>query len=466
MNKISNSKKNAAVKTVIKFSFTAVLTVASISFADITAPSLSTNDPATYKAILQASEEASTKREKAAACKDAIREVSAAENAIGQSCRKAGLGANCAAQAAACGDAMGSESFDTADAIGTVLGLPADSNVGSSCPQMNGRDYYDEKKRLETEIKDTQKDIAELADDEAEIKKTFSDAIAELQQALTDAQQELEETKTQLDEDERKQLADFQSGQNSAKESLREKNSRLLSLRGEMTNAIREKATQMLELTAETSKFTCNSEYTKAAENYGKTSGKSSGNHISKAKAQKAAALDAFNKCMNRFQQARISLNEKSQIKMDNITDQINSTEASIDELNDTISLASTQLEQMKQDTTKKKTNAEKRVTDLMTLTQQKMTAAQEEMQTKLKALTTKQQSYTEALNRANNSLMTLGPAPKKGAEYTAAEASSEISSQVNIIENISNGLENSDCGGLKKTLEKKVKSYKGKGTR
>ncbi|WP_374031716.1 hypothetical protein [Bdellovibrio bacteriovorus] len=438
MNKISSSKKNASVKTVINILSVLSLVAPSVSLAN-------ENDDRRYGKSdkeLQAEKERSDRAE----CTKAQSEIREARSKISEACRKAGLGSEtgCTEKAMACSDTLGTESFDTTDAIGTLMGLPAGADIGGSCPQMNGRDYYDEKKRLETEIKDTQKDIAELADDEAEIKETFNTTIQELQQALTDAQQELEETKTSLDEQEREKISEFQASQNAAKEKLREYNSKIIALRSEMTNAVREKATKMLELTAETSKYACNQEYTKAAESYGKVNATSNKSHISKAKAQKAAALDAFNKCMNRFQQARISLNEQSAAKMESINDQIRNAEASTDELNDSLNLASTQLDQMKADTTKRKTQAEKKVTDLMTLTQNKMQAAQENMQTKLKALATKQQSYTEALNRANNSLMTLGPAPKRSAEYTAADASAEIDAQTNNIKEIKSNMENS----------------------
>lgn len=430
MNKISSSKKNSTVKLVIiLFCASSLLTSPTLVFAEQSAPPFVFGQRSSEEIA-----ESKTARIKSE-CRAIKSEVAAAKAKIAESCRKAGMGSNCSEKAAACSETLGEESFDTTDAIATVLGLPAGADIGSSCPQMNGRDYYEEKKRLEQEIKDLQEDIAELGEDKADIEKDFNEAIQEMQQALTDAQQELESEKTRLDEEEREKLAEFQSSQSAAKEQLRERNSKILSLRAEVTNAIREKATKMLELTAETSKYACTQEYTKAAEAYGKVSAKSSASHMTKAKNQKAAALDAFNKCMNRFQQARISLNEQSQAKLDSLNDQINSTQASIDDLNDSLSLASTQLEQMKQDTTKKKTAAEKKVTDLMTLTQNKMTAAQQDMQTRLQALATKQQSLTSALNKANNSLMTLGPAPKRGTEYTSSDASAEIAAQESIID-------------------------------
>lgn len=454
MNKISSSKKNASVKTVINILSVLAFTLPSISLGQPAPGYTVPYDPAEAKATRISNK-----------CSSYRSDRTAALNKLSEACRKAGLGGGdgCREKALACSETLGTDSFDTTDAIGTLMGLPAGSNIGGSCPQMNGRDYYDEKKRLETEIKDTQKDIAELADDEAEIKETFNTTIQELQQALTDAQQELEETKTTLDETEREKISEFQASQNAAKEKLREYNSKIISLRSEMTNAVREKATKMLELTAETSKYACNQEYTKAAESYGKVNATSNKSHISKAKAQKAAALDAFNKCMNRFQQARISLNEQSSAKMESINDQIRNAEASTDELNDSLNLASTQLDQMKADTVKRKSQAEKKVNDLMTLTTNKMQAAQENMQTKLKALATKQQSYTEALNRANNSLMTLGPAPKRGVEYTAEEASSEISAQTEIIAEIEASVKNDpelkDCYLGKASTSKRSRS-------
>ncbi len=464
MSKISGSKKNSTVKIVISLFCASSLSISPTnSFAqDKSNPTLD------FLLARDAESKAEAKEARqAAACKEAREKIATAERNIGAACRKAGIGNSetCASRARSCAETAGGESFETTDAIATVLGLPADAKIGERCPQYNGRDYADEKKRLQQEIKDLEEDIAKLGEDKADIEKDFNDAIQELQQGLTDAQQELESEKTRLDEEEREKLAEFQSSQSAAKEQLRERNSKILSLRAEVTNAIREKATKMLELTAETSKYACTQEYTKAAEAYGKVSAKSSASHMAKAKNQKAAALDAFNKCMNRFQQARISLNEQSQAKLDSLNDQINSTQSSIDDLNDSLNLASTQLEQMKQDTTKKKTAAEKKVTDLMTLTQNKMTAAQQDMQTRLQALATRQQSLTSALNRANMSMAQMGIAPSsRSAEYTPAEASGEIESEISVIESIAvqTELDGYSCGGIRKEAEKKAKKYRG----
>lgn len=454
MNKISSSKRNASVKFVFNSFCALTLAMPSVALAQ-------TPPAGGYNSKDEIADRQAQRRQEA--CKEARRQITDAEKAIGEACRKAGLGeaSSCIAKAESCGETLGTESFTTTDAIATVMGLPADANIGGSCPQMNGRNYYDEKKRLQDEIKDLEKEIAELGDDKADIEETFNTTIQDLQQGLTDAQQELEEVKEKLSEEEREKIAEFQSSQNAAKEQLRERNSKILSLRGALTQAIRKKATKMLELTSETSKFTCTAEYRKAAEAYGKVSSTSSSSHMRNAKNQKAVAIDAFNKCMDRFLQARIQLNEDSQIEQDNINDQIASTQSSIDELNDSLSLASTQLDEMKKATETKKTNAQKKVTDLMTLTQQKMTAAQQTMQTKLQTLATKQSSLTAALNRANNSMLTLGPAPDRGTEYTSKEASSEISSQVGIIENLVNDaeLKSQNCSLNSQLLSSKSKN-------
>lgn len=425
MSTISNSKKRSAVKLVINL----------LSVSSLITPAVSFAQPAPSGVQVQISSEDYKADRIRQECNSARDKISEAERAIGAACRKAGLGSgtNCVAKAESCAETIGSEEFSTTDAIGTVLGLPINSSLGSSCPQMNGRDYYDEIKRLNQEVKDTEKDIADLGQEKADIEKEFNEKIADLQQALTDAQQELEKTKEDLDAEEREQLASFQQAQVSNNEQLRARGSELISLRSARTAALRNKATKMLELTAETSKYTCNGEYLKAAKEYGNVSGTSSKNHISKAKAQKAAALDAYQKCLNRFQQARIKVGEDTQAEIEALDDKIRSAESSIDELNDTLKLASTQLQQMKDSTAKKKTAAEKKVTDLMTLTQQKMTAAQQELQTRLQALATRQASLQKALTTASNELMTLksSPAPKKSAEYTADEASSEISGEL-----------------------------------
>ncbi|WP_374073558.1 hypothetical protein [Bdellovibrio bacteriovorus] len=371
-------------------------------------------------------------------CKELRQEIKDANNKMTESCSKAGLSVNCKEKALDCSQTLQEESYPTIDALATVMGIPATTDVSSACPQMSGGDYYKEIERLEKEVKETQKDIAELAEEEAKIKENFSTSMQNISQAMTDAQQEFSEAKEKIADEERQQISAFQSKQIEDKKELNRLSGRLVQLRGKMTESLRKKSASLLELTSPKagSQFDCRAEYRNAAQGFGAVNSAASGNHITMAKAKKAAAIKAFQVCLGRIQQARAALIEQNQNEIDTLTKEIESTQSDMDAVNDSLSLASNQLDEIKASNENKRNSAQKKVVDLLNLSQQKMVAAQDQMQTKLKGLATKQQSYSQALNRAQNALLRLKqtPAPGRSAEVTPSSIVTDLNNQTEII--------------------------------
>ncbi|MEN0059840.1 MAG: hypothetical protein AAGB31_13450, partial [Bdellovibrio sp.] len=114
----------------------------------------------------------------------------------------------------------------------------------------------------------------------------------------------------------------IQESQTKASAELRKADLEILTLESQYTAALRKKAKNMIELNSETSKYTCTQQYKKAAEEYAKAFSSSSSNsaHIKNAKNQKAAALNAFNKCMEQYQNARAELQETSAAELKALT--------------------------------------------------------------------------------------------------------------------------------------------------
>ncbi|KYG70729.1 hypothetical protein [Bdellovibrio bacteriovorus] len=377
-------------------------------------------------------------------CRDARDKMDRAEEKIGEACKKAGLGSakDCISKAKSCGASSGEDSFDTTAAFATVLGLSSTAasglqNISKACPQMNGRDYFTEKNNIQKEIKDTEKELAELNDDKAQIQEDYQKEMDKIQETLTKAQEDYKAKSLEIDSKERERIAEFNNSQNQAKEEMRKKGADILKLRGQVTQSQRDKALKLIAMTDASGKRACMKAVTEAKKSYESVSASTSSNHIAQAKKKRQELINIYNDCMDAFDQQRIALNESKKQEQDELNRQIADLQSSYDEIQNSLNLASSQLEEMKQSSLKEKSDALQSVIDLGTRSQTQMQTAYTKMQENLKTLATKQASLTAALNRANQSLMTLGPAPKRSAEDTADEASSEISSQINIISSI-----------------------------
>lgn len=398
--------------------------------------------------------------------------IEAANRNIAAACRKAGLGgsSNCVEKAKNCGETTEEESFDTLGALtqaaGTFMGNQNLSSATSAtankgCPQLNGRDYFTEKDKIQDQIKDMKKELADLDNDKADAKKEYDDAIKEIQEDLAKAQKKAKDDGLDVDEDLRKQVADFQTNQASAAKSMREQGTSILTLRGQLISLDRQKAQALLELSDFTARTDCKKKMIELNNAYKAVNSGTSSGHITRAKAKKAELIETFNKCMVGFTERRKNLNETFKQQRDLLEKKIADTESDVTAVEDSLSQSESQLAQIKNDANTKKQNALQEVIDLGTRSQSAMESAYNNLQTKNSALAKKEQSLNESLNQASNSLLTLGPAPARGTEYSSSEASSEIDSELQNIASIQRSAP-SECTDAKTAAKEALKKYGG----
>lgn len=465
MKKISGTKNKAVVKIFINtLACTSFLSHAQVFAQPTSAPAAAAAAPAPAPGYGYYPPDYKEVREKES-CKQAIDKIDDATRKIGEACRKAGLSgsSNCVAKSTNCAKESGEESFDSVQAFGMVLGVPAGAvnGVTSACPQMNGRDYFSEKDRIQKEIKDTEKELAELNDDKAKIQDDYNKDVQDIQEALTKAQEDFKKHSLEIDQKERERIAEFNNSQNQAKEELRKKGAEILRLRGQLIQSQRDKALKLIAMTEASGKRACMKAVTDAKKAYEGVSAGTSANHIAQAKKKRQDLINIYNDCMEAFDQQRIALNESKKQEQDELNNQIANTQSSIDEIQNSLNLASNQLEEMKQASVKEKNDALQSVIDLGTRSQQKMQAAYTKLQENLKTIAAKSASLQSALNRANQALMTLGPAPKsKSSDYTPSDASSEIDAQISVIERAKRGMPSSCAGEVEKASKEALKQY------
>lgn len=387
-------------------------------------------------------------------CQSARSDLRSAKEKLAEACAAASLPAGCSASAISCDDTISEESFDTMGMIMEALGMPKNatgSQVSNKCPQLAGKDWYDEKNRLQKELKDAQKELAELSDDKAEIQDEYNKTSNDLQEQLAKAQEEYKQTEEDLNEEQRKMMAEFNNSQNQARENMRNLGSKLLELEGQVTQVQREKAQRLLVLTNAAARMGCMNKIAQEKAEYEKLygiKGNNTGNYVQQANNKRKALNESFQACMENVNQERIKLNETTKNKVEMLQKQIRDTQSSLDEVQNSLNLAQSQLEEMKTSIANKKKNALQSVIDLGQRIQSQLQSAYQKLQTQLQTIAAKNTNLTQEINRIQNEIAALGVAPKnRSGKYSESELASRIGSYASMVSEAESAV-SSSCSG------------------
>ncbi|QDK39431.1 hypothetical protein [Bdellovibrio sp. NC01] len=453
MNHISSFKNKTTVKTL------GILLVGLASFIPLTSQAayedctVYTQGSEEARKCAAANKAASIAQDTKRACADARKDLATANKDMAKVCSEASLGSDCSDKVDECSSVTGSSTFQSAGQVMTALGnqygtlVSALGGANGGCPQMTGKTYFNRKDSLTKDIDSTQKELADLNDDKAKIQDEFNKQIQDLQDEVNKSQEDLDKLKLEMKEKNRKTLADFQNNQNQMKEELRKKSSDTLNLRGQMISSQQDQALKLIAMTDASGKRACMKAVTDAKKSYDAVASSNSANYIAKAKQKKQDLINTYNDCMDAFEQQRNALNKSKKQEQDQIAKAIQDNEASIGELQNSINSASSQLSEIQADAQTEQDQATQKVVKLMQTTQTKMLAAQQKMQTNLQTLEAKNQSLTAKLNRLNNELAMLGPAPSEDSTKTAKQVGSELGSLQEAVELAKQSVKD-NCGG------------------
>ncbi|WP_413559068.1 hypothetical protein [Bdellovibrio sp. HCB209] len=378
------------------------------------------------------------------ACKQYRDDLREAQDDLNKLCKDGGVGRNCVERVDSCAsDAGGDGSLNlystaamaaggSSSTMGNMLGIMGQSNAASSsCPQYSFQDYFTKKDKYTDDLDDTSEKLLNIADEQTKAQEDFNKEITDLQKDLNEAQKELEDKNMNIDEEKRQQISDFQKAQNEAKESLRQQGTDLLKSRGALITSQRDKALRLIAMTDASGKRACMKTVREMQKDYqGTLSGLSSNTMIAKAKRQEADLIAAWNDCMSSFDQQRTALLESKKQEEDLINKQIQDTQESMAQTQDTLDLAQSQLTEMQTASDTKKSQAQQNLVKTMQSIQSQMTAAKQKLESTLKSLASKQDSYNQKINRLNTSISSLGVAPPSGATTTPSAISDEINSK------------------------------------
>jgi hypothetical protein len=396
-------------------------------------------------------------------CDELRRDAREAQNKIGEACKNAGLGGECAAKAQACDEQMGQESYSTLDAIMTTMGMPAtatSSDMQNSCPQWSSKDYYEKQKEYRDDLDQTKKDIAQFAKDKAQVEKDFKDKLADIQKDLNDAQKALDELKLSQKDDTRKRMKEFQENQANLQKQLSQNGLNAIKLETELKNALLTATNELINVNEENSSRTCREAMvTKQLEARNDPKKKAvsvhMSGHIAQGTTKNGDIESVYSNCMKTMQLRRQAAMVKKQSDEASIRKQIAMNEEEGKQLEQNINLAGSQLAEIQADAKTAGDNATNDVLKKMSLAQQQMTTEKTNMDQQLAAIKAEETAANQKLNQINSDMaMVLGSKPKAGSTSTANEAASVISAQQDTIDDWNNST--CDGAGGKAAVSKK----------
>ncbi|RYZ78628.1 MAG: hypothetical protein EOP06_28700, partial [Proteobacteria bacterium] len=174
------------------------------------------------------------------ACRVAIDRVSTASEKFNRACTDAGYGSNCRKEMEACDQFFRSDEYQNRGESGDdIIGQLAKQFSGSSsmgvgnnkCPTMAGKDFFRDRKELQSSLKDNAKDLAELKKDIAEVKKDFNTETKRVQEEIQKAQEELKTAQLELKKEQRERAAAQTQEAAKAAAELRKKTNDMLDYR-------------------------------------------------------------------------------------------------------------------------------------------------------------------------------------------------------------------------------------------
>ncbi|UOF00547.1 coiled-coil domain-containing protein [Bdellovibrio reynosensis] len=447
MNKISGKKNQSVVKIFINSAMAVIFCSYTLpAFGEESSdrrdrPGMSDADRKYWEDKDKKDREEREKRDLAATCKSHGEKLAEATKEIGNLCSKSGYSSqeSCTTKAIECGEeASSGTEFNPFDTVGTILGLPPGSvDSGKQCPQLNGRDYYTEKKDIERDIAETEKELADLNDEKAKAEKEYKKEMNELQEALSKAQEDYKKHSLEIDEKERERVAEFHASQNQAKDEMRKKGSEILRLQGEMTKTQQTKAKELLLISESKAQRDCAKAVATERANQQAAQATSRSNYMRQATTNKKNLVSVWENCLKTFDEARKELMSSTRQAQMELQKQMADSRDDVDEIQNSLNLASSQLDEMKQASLKEKSDAVQAVIDLGTRTQTQMQSAYQNLLETQKTLAAKGQSLQNKLNRLNQSLAAMGPAPKRGTEHAISDIGPRLDAQINIIDNL-----------------------------
>lgn len=414
-----------------------------------------------------------------AACRDLRTQTDQAEQDMTKSCTEAGMkGSDCIRTVIKCieedrkapkEDSNSGVSMETVNqllgAAGMGFQMPTTNALQNDkrCSNMASRDYFDEKDRIERDLKDLDRENGDLQKELAEEKEKVDEQFKDANEKVAQSKNELAEKKLKATKDQRDELSSLRQQQSDAAQNVRALNKKMTETRLQMAQYEIEHGKKFAAKTAELDQLACLVAVKDLRDQLVKAGvynlkGSSGVSWAAQADQRKKELQARFDSCIREKNIERLALIQERESAMKLMKENLSSLQADIDQANTSMSSTTENMEQTIKDTEQSITNAQNATLQEMQNANSSMQAAQTTLQQKQAALAQKQQSLVDRRTRLNKDLVNLGPEPNRGAKVGWYEASRGVETFKSRLDNFK-----SKCCGLKERKDNSKALYEGR---
>lgn len=378
---------------------------------------------------------------------NALQEAVKAQKEIDTACGDSGFGSKteCLKKVYTCAKVVESENFDTAtemtNAVLQGLGLSTAASIGKpnknaegTCPQFTADNYQKRKKEIQDDIKSLEKELKDLQKDLVKEEKDTKKELQDITDDITKAKKDVKDQKVKIDDDERKQLSDFNNTQNQTKNQMRTSNMNILKLRAKLVESQRDLSQKLLQLNDNATKAACVNNAQKSYSEFQKAANSGSMSMALRTQ-QKQNILNQYSDCLKAMDQQRAALLESKREEQKQLQASITQANDELTDIQHSLDLAQTQLEEIKQQNTNQKNELEKGLLEQMQTAQTKMQSIQSSFQKQQQLSQQQQMQLNQKLTTRQNELNALGPVPSSDSTLTPTKAGAKIRANISPVQ-------------------------------
>lgn len=367
-----------------------------------------------------------------ALCEGQFKDLQQAEQDQAKACAEAGMSEEkCVQEVQACASksltAEEESSMDTSALTqmmssfgGQPLEIPSMGLKKDVCPTDGSKDFFEEKDRLQRDLKEIDRDNAEAEKDIAEEKSKLDKEMKDAKEDVTRAKKEVDKKKLELNKEKVEKTDQAAKQANEISEQLRKLQSQDLEIRAKMTKFESDHTEKLRQLTDDMSDAPCMVQVKKTHDEMLKAGifdTSNSGEFMANAGKKKAFLQAQFNKCKASFRQRRLDL-EKDYLNQSQMFNQeLLNIQEGIQSGQNQQKQAEQQLQQSLEDLKTEASNEDQNLIQQMQNAQSNLTNLQQTIMQKQNAIRQKQASLQLRKIQLQKDLDGLGATPKRGTK-------------------------------------------------
>lgn len=376
------------------------------------------------------------KKDKDTRCDDLAKDIAKAQEEQSKACSEAGIDVgDCIQQVQRCIDNANNE--DDHSALGQVgmdalkqmfpamgqtpLNLSAlTSNGGEKCPNEGSKDYFEEKDRLQRDLKEIDRENADIEKDIAEEKSKLDKDIKESKDDLARVQKEANEKKSKLETEKREAATQHAKAAQETADRLRKLQADELTKRAEVQKYESDHNRKLLRLNDKMAQTACLAQVKKERDELikaGLYSSNSSSTFMANATQKREYLQQSFDSCVADFKAQRIAMLDEYRNRIRSFNQELQNIQQSTQDAQDETKASQKQMEDTIAQLTQSQNQEDQALLTAMQNAQTNLQNSQGTTQARQQALVKKQASIQQRKLELQKELTNLGPQPKRGSK-------------------------------------------------